>query len=126
MTGVLDRRIGQQLTDRFNHAKGNTDVEITAQRTDFHVERRRDHDIVRGRGDVGEFDLQFRTDVLDAQFINAAPGIFISIQRQRQHAFNHALFGVGEFTTFYFGRETAIAAKQVIHRDKHQARGEHK
>ena len=32
---------------------------------------------------------------------------------------------MGEFATFYFGRETPVAAEQVIHRDEHQAWRKH-
>ena len=89
------------------------------------MERRVDDDIVRGGGDIGKFHLHLGTNVFHFQRVNRFPRVAVGLQRQLQHAVDDALFGVGEFTTFYFGRETPVAAEQVIHRNEHQAWRKH-
>src|SRR5471030_3441025 len=83
VTRVFDRWVGQQLAYRLNHAKRNADVEIAAQCANFHMERRRHHDVIRRRRNIGELHLQLGADVLHAEFIHGAPRIFVGVERQR-------------------------------------------
>ena len=89
------------------------------------MERGVHDDVIRGGGDVGKLHLHLGTHVLDFQRVNRFPRVTVGFQRQLQHAVNHALFGMGKLAAFHFGRETAIATEQVIHRDEHQAWREH-
>ncbi|CNU31891.1 Uncharacterised protein [Salmonella enterica subsp. enterica serovar Bovismorbificans] len=125
MARVFQRRIHQQLTQRLDHAKWQTDVKFTGQIADLHMKRRIDDDIVRRGSDIGKFHLHFGTHILHFQRINGFPCVAIAFQRQFQHTVDDTLFRMGKLAALDFGRKAAVAAEQVIDGNKHQTRREH-